>query len=434
MYGGWTSHHYSVDLYNELHPSSIEPSYLAANARATMDSLKAADPHAVWVMQAWCFRDDVAHWPPSAVKGFLSGTTQEEHVGVTWEKTPREIAHTPAHPRPRGRAHALLEPQRELPRQALGVEHCTSRHMGNLTRAQLHNYGQNNNLFGALEDYSAGLACARREGGNLVGIGLTPEGLDQNEIVYERALDAAWDDAPADLGAWLPGWVSRRYQLSSATVSPAHTGWKELAGSAYKSNDPRVQGVYRSIFDMVPAASGMLDKGTHFFATIIPYDTAAVVLALDCLLAAAMETPALAHAPAFSYDVVDVARQVLLNAGVGFYKALIASWEKGDKAGVAEHSARIVELLRDVDTLLGTDKNHLLAPWIAGARSWATSAADADKLELDARNQILLWGTGAATPWCLDRYAAKHWHGVVGTAYARSWELFGEHRECRGGG
>ncbi|KAL1408332.1 hypothetical protein Q8F55_005140 [Vanrija albida] len=391
LYGGWTSHHYAVDLYNELHPSSTDPAYLAANARATMDSLKAADPHAVWVMQAWCFRDDVAHWPPEAVQGFLSGTTQDEHL----------ILDLAAEHMPYWDRSANYHGKRWV--------WCT-----------LHDYGQNHGLFGALDAYAAGLADARKRGGNLVGIGLAPEGLDQNEVVYQRALDAGWDEG-ADLGAWLGAWVARRYQLSpGARDTPAHAAWAELAASAYSSNDARVHGVYRSVFDMVPAL-GMLGKGGHFFGTIIPYDPAGVVRALDHLLAAENTSPA------FFYDLVDVARQALLNAGVPFYTALISAWNARDAAGIRTQAALIADLLRDVDALLATNERHLLAPWIAAARAHAATEADADALELDARNQILLWGTGSATPWGLDRYAAKHWHGVVGTAYARSWELFAEY-------
>jgi len=105
LYGGWTLHHYSVDLYNEMHPSTTDPAYMRANSSAVMQSLKAVDPQAVWVMQAWCLRNNPEDWPPEAVEGFLKGVSDDEMVcdlrdhGLTGQ----------ADPGPGIGAHALLE-------------------------------------------------------------------------------------------------------------------------------------------------------------------------------------------------------------------------------------------------------------------------------------------------------------------------------------
>jgi hypothetical protein len=45
---------YSIDLYNEMNPSSNDPAYLHSVSSAVYASLSAADEDAIWVMQVCC--------------------------------------------------------------------------------------------------------------------------------------------------------------------------------------------------------------------------------------------------------------------------------------------------------------------------------------------------------------------------------------------
>ena len=50
-------HLFSVDTYNEFHPSSHDPSYLAATNRAIFDAMAAVDSEAIYVMQSLPFQN-----------------------------------------------------------------------------------------------------------------------------------------------------------------------------------------------------------------------------------------------------------------------------------------------------------------------------------------------------------------------------------------
>ena len=39
----------------------------------------------------------------------------------------------------------------------------------------------------------------------MIGIGLTPEGINQNDVIYEFMMENTWRTAPADLAQW---WVT----------------------------------------------------------------------------------------------------------------------------------------------------------------------------------------------------------------------------------
>jgi alpha-N-acetylglucosaminidase len=62
----------------------------------------------------------------------------------------------------------------------------------------LHDYGQNQGLYGALDYYASEPLRARQEApATLVGVGLTMEGMNQNEVVRSVAWVPMCSDMPA---------------------------------------------------------------------------------------------------------------------------------------------------------------------------------------------------------------------------------------------
>ncbi|KAG6574623.1 Alpha-N-acetylglucosaminidase (NAGLU) [Phytophthora cinnamomi] len=52
----YTSSLYQCDTYNEMDPDFTDPAELQAASRAVINSMTAADPNAVWLIQGWLFR------------------------------------------------------------------------------------------------------------------------------------------------------------------------------------------------------------------------------------------------------------------------------------------------------------------------------------------------------------------------------------------
>ena len=66
------SHHYLLDLYNELNPTCMRVDCLQQTTSSVMKALKAADPDAIWVMQGWfLLHRDI--WQPAQTKAFFDG-------------------------------------------------------------------------------------------------------------------------------------------------------------------------------------------------------------------------------------------------------------------------------------------------------------------------------------------------------------------------
>ena len=95
----------------------------------------------------------------------------------------------------------------------------------------------------------------------------------------------------------------------------------------------------------------------------------------------------------------------------------------GSKNAFALELAKMefLDLLSNLDEVLGTNENFLLGTWLDLAKSIPDSTEE-DKLlyEFNARNQITLWGPNGEI---LD-YAGKQWNGLISDYYKPRWNLF----------
>ncbi len=79
-----------------------------------------------------------------------------------------------------------------------------------------------------------GLLRNPAQGGQLVGIGLFPEAIEHNPLLYALAADLAWHRAEPDLPAWVRGYVLARY---GCDVPAAQSAWARLLASVYSQRN-----------------------------------------------------------------------------------------------------------------------------------------------------------------------------------------------------
>lgn len=64
----------------------------------------------------------------------------------------------------------------------------------------------------------------------MIGTGLTPEGINQNYVVYDLMSEMAWRSEPINLTAWVDHYINRRYGKFDINVSEA---WQILKNTIY---------------------------------------------------------------------------------------------------------------------------------------------------------------------------------------------------------
>lgn len=97
----------------------------------------------------------------------------------------------------------------------------------------MHNMGGNDGMKGDMRLLQRMPSDAIEAGATIIGIGATPEGIDQNPAYYEYAFDTAWHAEPQPLDLWFTEYASRRYGL--AQNADAAAAWVILSTAIYNS-------------------------------------------------------------------------------------------------------------------------------------------------------------------------------------------------------
>jgi len=375
IYEYGSDHIYNTDTFNEMSPASNTSTYLANAGRAVYRGMVQGDPQAIWLMQGWLFINQT-FWGADQVKALVTSV-------------------------PQGRMIIL-----DLASELMPLYSLYDSYYGQpFIWCMIHNFGGTSELYGTVENINVGPLQARTLiNTTIIGIGITMEGIHQNEMMYEFMMENAWRTSPRDIMEWTGQYVEQRYGLP---VESATKAWKRLMSTVYNCTDGHHDNDWVLITGR-PTVTASLD---------IWYRPLDLYIAWQDLLSAANE---LEGSDLYRYDLTDVTRNSLQIMAYYFYFNIMECYQNNDTAGVRLAGKQMSDLLADMDHLLNANDRFLVGRWIAEATSWATDEKEKRLLEMNARNQITLWGPNGEI---LD-YAAKQWQGVVSGFYKPRWEFF----------
>jgi alpha-N-acetylglucosaminidase len=378
-----TDHLYSADTFNENTPPTNDSTFLSGVSKKIFQSMAAADPKAVWVMQGWLFYNNASFWQPKQIKALLNAVPDSQMIILD--------LFSEAHP----------------------VWNQTESFYGKpWIWNMLQNFGDNVGLYGRMSHVAADPTQALHNSKNMAGIGLAPEGIEQNPAVYELMLDNVWRNNAIDTKFWLKNYAERRYGKTDPRINEA---WELLLNSVYNSV-PR-HGCPASIIVGRPS---LKMGGDWRVDTVLNYNPKELVKAWQLFIKSA---EALKNSDGFQYDLVDITRQVTANYANTIQPKIIKAYQLKDIAGFNRYSSEFLHLIDDMDELLGTRKDFLLGKWINEARANGVISKESDLYELNARDLITLWGDKESS---LHEYSNRQWSGLVKGFYKPRWEMFFE--------
>ncbi|WP_183559813.1 alpha-N-acetylglucosaminidase [Mucilaginibacter sp. SP1R1] len=377
-----TDHLYSADTFNENVPPTNDSTYLSGMSKKVFNSMAAADPKAIWVMQGWMFHYNNKFWQPQQIKALLNAVPDEQMIVLD--------LYSDAHP----------------------VWNRTEAYYGKpWIWSMLQNFGGNISLFGRMRHVAADPAIALHdpESKNMRGIGVTPEGIEQNPALFALMLENVWTDTPIDVDKWLINYAQRRYGQNN---NQANEAWHILLNSVYSGG--LTEGGPESIVVARPTFKKTIDR----VLTKLDYDPAQLVKAWGLLIQAA---DSLKQSDGFQYDLVDVTRQVLANYASPLQQKMVTAYQSGDKQHFKRYSTAFLQLMDDMDALLNTRKDFLLGKWINEARANGITEKEKDLYEFNARDLVTLWGDKESG---LREYSNRQWAGLIKGYYKPRWALF----------
>ena len=252
------------------------------------------------------------------------------------------------------------------------------------------------------------------QGKNMYGIGIIPEGITNNPITYQWALNVAWEKEN-NKDILLKKYIVSRYGKYDVDV---FEGWKLLLKSLYGNYEDLQKGATESIFCARPALN--IANVSTWGPGDIQYDTK---LPEEALLLFQRAFSRFSSSITFRYDITDLARQVVSNRGRAVYKKAMNQIVAKHADSLAYYSEQFITLLKMQDKMLATNSDFMLGTWLKKARDYGISSKEKDLCEVNARTQITYWG--ADNPETnLHEYAHKEWNGLLTDFYLPRWKLF----------
>jgi alpha-N-acetylglucosaminidase len=368
-----TNHIYAADPFHEGTPPSTEKSYLQAVGKIILSVAQSQDEKAIIAMQTWSLRADIAQTFPKdrlLLLDLMGGKAKK--FSNFW-----------GYP------------------YVAGV---------------LHNYGGRVYMGGRLSHYANNVFDLKADsaGAHLTGIGIFPEAIDQNPVVYDLATEIGWMNQRPELRNWVLQYAESRYGKCPASIEK---GWDILLNTVYNKQS----GLCPSIESFIcsrPALAVKLAAPNGDAAR--PYNTLELWKADDAFLEASDE---LKNSDTYRFDLVDVTRQCLSDLSNLLQRDMAKAYNENSKERFETSSTRFLDLMDDFDRLLNTRSTFMLGKWISEARSWGKTAEEKDLYEWNARTQITVWGPRHPDALLFD-YSNRQWAGLVKGYYKPRWEKY----------
>ena len=388
-------------LYGKADFYSMDPFHEGGNAggvdlrkagEAIMGAMKAVNPNAVWVVQAWG-----ACPYPSMIKHLKNGDM------------------------------LVLDLYSENRPQWGNSESTWYRKEGfnghDWAFCMLLNFGGNVGMFGKLqhvvdEYYKARCSSFKS---TMKGVGLTMEGIENNPVMYELVSELPWRDAKFSWKEWLHDYVEARY--GNINNGKVHDAWLLLARSVYGAGAKIVeQGCHESVLCARPALDVyQVSSWSEMEEFYNPDD---VIRAARLMVEASHEVKANDN---FRYDLVDVTRQAIAEQARYVYDEIVAAYKAKDRNLFDYTTKRFLDILLQQDRLLSSMPDFMVGGWIRSARNLGQNEQERNHYEWNARVQITTWGNrSAAERGGLREYAHKEWNGVLADFYYPRWKAYFE--------
>lgn len=248
----------------------------------------------------------------------------------------------------------------------------------------LHNYGGVSGMFGSLNRINHnGVFEARNKYANMLGVGIAPEGIEQNDIVYDYMMEVPWHDQAPNMTEWFSKYAIRRYGIEDKQIDQA---WQLLRTTVY--HDPigiKNHGKYSFVSRPRPNLHSMLW-----------YNPKDMAMALKLFVKYVNSNPKIVEqSSTFVHDLIDISRQTLQLVFDYHYAILDKAFEAKKLYLMQTSIAKLNETLELTEMVLGSCQNCLLYNWIQQARLWGNDSKEQDYNEWQARTQISIWGPRA---------------------------------------
>lgn len=381
--------YYLSDSFNEMEipfPEKGNPAryeLLASYGEKVYSAIKKANKDAVWVMQGWMFGYQRHIWDYETLGALVSRVPDDKMLLL-------DLA---------------VDYNKHFWHSEVNWEYYKGFYNKQWVYSVIPNMGGKVGMTGVLDFYANGhleaLSSANR--GNLVAHGLAPEGIENNEVLYELVTDAGWSSSRIDVRDWLKQYSRNRY---GAAPERLMTAWDYLLKSVYGSftDHPRFNWQFRP----GSVKNGSINMNADYFR------------GLEAFISASDE---LKDSPYYQTDLCEMTAHYLGGKAELLTKLIDQEYLLGDTLQARFLQSRFETLMLGMDRILSQHPTLRLDRWLSFASKSARTDAQRIQYETNARRIVTIWGPP------VDDYAARIWSGLIGNYYLGRWKEYYRGRE-----
>jgi alpha-N-acetylglucosaminidase len=279
------------------------------------------------------------------------------------------------------------------------------------------NFGEKSGLYGKLQRFANEVHAANTsEYASLMkGVGIMPEGIHNNPVVFNLVLDLAWHREKVQVEEWIKAFVTARYGVKNESIQQA---WQLFLETCYSSFDKVQEGPSESVFCARPSVN--VTSVSSWGTRIRNYDTEKFKAAVKLFVSASKE---MRGSNTYQIDMVDFVRQVLSNQGEVVYKEMVNAYAQQDISLFKERSSLFLSLIERQDSLLSCSEHFQLYHWLKQAQDFGKTRSEKELALKNAKIQITFWGPDDPKT-DLHEYANKEWNGLMSSFYLPRWKMF----------
>lgn len=381
--------YYLVDSFNEMDipfPEKGNPAryeMAASYGEKVYSAIKKVNKDAVWVMQGWMFGYQRHIWDYETLGALVSRVPDDKMLLL-------DLA---------------VDYNKHFWHSEVNWEYYKGFYNKQWVYSVIPNMGGKVGMTGVLDFYANGhleaLSSANR--GNLVAHGLAPEGIENNEVLYELVTDAGWSSSRIDVRDWLKQYSRNRY---GAAPERLMTAWDYLLKSVYGSftDHPRFNWQFRP----GSVKNGSINMNADYFR------------GLEAFISVSDE---LKDSPYYLTDLCEMTAHYLGGKAELLTKLIDQEYLLGDTLQARFLQSRFETLMLGMDRILSQHPTLRLDRWLSFASKSARTDAQRIQYETNARRIVTIWGPP------VDDYAARIWSGLIGNYYLGRWKEYYRGRE-----
>lgn len=374
--------YYLSDSFNEM-AIPTDPSVMTAYGDAIYKSLKDANPDAVWTMQGWTLGYQRGSWGNGILKALLKNVPDDKFMALDMASDYNYCFW-----------HAPYD-----------WETYEGFYQKEWVWSVIPNMGGKTAMTGFLDYYANARLEAQRSSnrGNLTGYGFAPEGVENNEILYELITDGGWvgEKDSIDVKSWLANYTQCRYGIP-AIKDQLQDYQEALRLSVYNSFQDHPQFAWQVRNNIIGQGNVNLNE---------TYCTGVEQL---------FEAVAKSDAPVSSLLQADLIEAAAIYTS-GKIEKINARIRKAVDAKMLEQANELLkvqkELMLRLDRALSVHPLYNLEKWEQQAMDVASNDVDRKRNAVNARRIVSVWYGDHEKDEPVNDYACRMWAGLIRDYY-----------------